>query len=109
MAESFDDQVSRVELMSTGDPTWDLSPNDLAALKAVLADRERLRKLVERAVVGLKCVGRFHYPHDEASEPHTLDCSLAGRVSRVFGTGMTRSCELCREFGQEPDFRETDQ
>lgn len=43
MSESFDDQLSRVELMAAGDPTWDLSPNDLAALQAVLAEVERLR------------------------------------------------------------------
>lgn len=68
----------------------------------------RLRNLVERAVKGLKNIGQFHYPKSEAGvEPHTLDCSLAGRVSRVFCTGMTRSCELCREFGEDPDYKES--
>lgn len=37
MSEEYDDQLSRVRLMSQGDPTWDLSPNDVAALKAVLS------------------------------------------------------------------------
>lgn len=67
----------------------------------------RLRELVGRAVKGLKHIGEFHYPDDEAGvEPHTLDCTLAGRVSHVFCTGMTRSCELCHEFGEDPEFSE---
>ena len=38
MPESFPDQLSRVRLMASGDSgTWDLSPNDLAALTAVLS------------------------------------------------------------------------
>lgn len=36
MSESFDEQVSRVRLMASGEPTWDLSDNDRAALQAVL-------------------------------------------------------------------------
>lgn len=113
MAESFEDQLSRVRLMSEGDPTWDLSPNDQAAIKAVLVNFNRraeeigrLRDLVGRAVRGLKCLGRFYYPDDEYVDPHTLDCTLAGRVSRVFCTGMTRSIELCREFGENPEHSE---
>lgn len=67
----------------------------------------RLRNLVGRAVKGLKNIGEFHYHDDESGvEPHTLDCTLAGRVSRVFCTGMTRSCELCREFGENPEYSE---
>lgn len=114
MSESFDDQLSRVGQMASGSPTWDLSPNDIAALKAVLvnfnrrADEiSRLKELVKRAVCGLKVLGKFHY--EPGCDPHSLDCSLAGRVSRVFGTGMTRSIELCREFGCDPHFDESNQ
>ena len=36
--ESFDEQLSRVEQMIADDgETWDLSPNDKAALKALLS------------------------------------------------------------------------
>lgn len=42
MPESYDDQLSRVRLMSQGDPTWDLSPNDVAALQAVSAKASML-------------------------------------------------------------------
>jgi hypothetical protein len=35
MAETFDEQLSRFDLMCEGDSTWDLSENDLAALLAV--------------------------------------------------------------------------
>lgn len=109
--ESFEDQLSRVQQMASGSPTWDLSPNDIAALKAVLVNFNRradeitrLGELVERAVRGLKFLGEFHYrPGDE---PHSLDCTLAGRVSRIFCIGMTRACELCRMFGQDPEWNE---
>lgn len=44
MPESFDDHLSRVQCMAGGAITWDLSPNDIAALAAVLEDRKRLRE-----------------------------------------------------------------
>ncbi len=34
--ETYEEQLSRVQLMASGDPTWDLSENDMAALNAVL-------------------------------------------------------------------------
>lgn len=104
MAESFEDQVSRVEQMASGSPTWDLSPNDIAALKAVLGEMTRLRELVSRAVGGLRILGEFE--SRAFKEPHSLDCSLAGRVSKVFCTGMTRATALCREFKHDPAWME---
>jgi hypothetical protein len=41
MSESFDEQISRVRQMADGDPTWDLSQKDIAALKALLQDYDR--------------------------------------------------------------------
>lgn len=58
--------------------------------------------LVRRAVIGLKHIGRFRYEHGD--DPHPLDCSLAGRVSHVFGIGMTWACDLCRAAGEDPAF-----
>ncbi len=54
--ESFDEQLSRFDLMCEGDPTFDLSDNDIAALLAVrtemrimarstLASQERISEL----------------------------------------------------------------
>ena len=40
--DTLDEQVSRITLMAAGDPTWDLSPKDCAALAAILAEREEL-------------------------------------------------------------------
>jgi hypothetical protein len=34
--ESFADKISRLELMADGDPTWDLSENDRAAIRSLL-------------------------------------------------------------------------
>ena len=65
---------------------------------------DRYRGLVARAIAGLKNLGPFHY--EPGDDPHALDCTLAGRVSRVFGLGMTLAIELCREFGQDPAYQE---
>ncbi len=62
----------------------------------------RQRSLVSRAITGLKHLGRFRY--EPGDEPHSLDCSLAGRVSRIFGMGMTRATLLCRQHGEDPHF-----
>lgn len=35
-------QFSRVRLMATGDPTWDLNDDDVAAISAVLANHAAL-------------------------------------------------------------------
>ena len=54
--ESFDEQLSHFDLMCEGDPTFDLSDNDIAALLAVrtemrimarstLASQERIKEL----------------------------------------------------------------
>lgn len=34
--ESFADKIARLELMADGDPTWDLSDNDRAAIRTLL-------------------------------------------------------------------------
>lgn len=74
------------------------------SVSSLTAERDRLRALVGRAIIGLKHIGTFSRRCGE--DPHTLDCSLAGRVSHVFGTGMTRATELCREFNQDPEFKD---
>ena len=81
---------------------------DKIAVENVVGD-DKYRELVRRAITGLKRLGEFTYDRSEYQEPHSLDCSHAGRVSRVFCTGMTRSIELCREFGFDPDYRESDE
>lgn len=68
---------------------------------------DRNRGLVARAIAGLKNLGPFIYrPGDD---PHALDCSLAGRVSRVFGVGMTMATALCHEFGHDPHYQQRDE
>lgn len=62
-------------------------------------------ELVKRAVTGLKRLGPFHY--ESGDDPHSLDCTLAGRVSRVFCVGLTRAIEICRFSGQDPNHNET--
>jgi hypothetical protein len=57
MGESYDEQLERVRMMAEGDDTWDLSSNDLAALKAVLsalaavaAERDEAQSDLARAI-----------------------------------------------------------
>lgn len=59
---------------------------------------------INRAVRGLKRCGPFHYRLGD--EPNPLDCSLAGRVAHVFLVGMTSACQMCRDAGEDPEYRE---
>lgn len=63
MPESFKEQLSRVQQMAEDDgETWDLSDNDKAALKAVLAALAAAPSLREQQLeAALKALGR---PHD---------------------------------------------
>ena len=77
-----------------------------AAAMMILKERTVADKhvsLVKRAIAGLKNIGDFRDWKGE--DPHPLDCSLAGRISWVFGLGMTRSCELCHDYGENPHFK----
>ena len=47
--ESFDDQLSRVDLMASGDSSWDLSENDCSALRAVILEL----RIISRAFLSL--------------------------------------------------------
>jgi hypothetical protein len=51
MSESDADNISRLELMGSGDPTWDLSKNDTAAIRFAL-DEIRSAKAVFLAASG---------------------------------------------------------
>lgn len=42
-------QMGRVEMMASGDPKWDLSPNDIAALKYVLQRVKNLEMIYDAA------------------------------------------------------------
>lgn len=49
MSETLNECLERVKLMSEGNPTWDLSDNDLHALKATLMEIIHLREAVHAA------------------------------------------------------------
>lgn len=80
-------------------------------LRQVAPDKRRAGKmmadyrgLVMRAVSQLKHIGPFR--HRPGHDPHPLDCTLAGRVSHVFGIGMSAAIGLCTTAGQDPEFQE---
>lgn len=84
-------------------PTCKAPWADHGGIAVTCAEVQRLRSLLKRCVSGLKHVGSFECRSGD--DPHPLDCSLAGRVSHVFGMGMTRAHELCIEFGEDPYFK----
>lgn len=90
MPESFEDQLSRVRLMSEGDPTWDLSPNDQAALKAVLAQLETLQRTKEA------CFRYFDH-----RERVSLSARHAGCDSAEMGVRMALMREAKESLGMK--------
>lgn len=109
--------LTEQQIQATYDHPGQLSESDVRALclsherlRAELAGAEELidkpssrhRDLLYRAVTGLKHIGQFARVCGQ--DPHPLDCTLAGRVAHVFGVGMTRAIEICREAGQDPEF-----
>ena len=78
----------------------------LTVISELEAENERLWQRLLSVVRTLRHIGEVHhYPDDgECHDPHILDCSLAGRVSHVFGIGMTSAIELCRDAGCDPDW-----
>lgn len=59
--EPHDDQIARVEMMADGGEKWDLSPNDLAALRTVLDERAAL----------LSALKEIHEPCDGGEDCYT--------------------------------------
>ena len=96
--ESFDEQLSRFDLMCEGDPTFDLSDNDIAALLAVrtemrimarstLASQERIKELEA------KLAALDWSPITESNLPSIGD--LVGNLSGDFcQIGDPRMCEF---------------
>lgn len=84
MSESFEDQLSRVQLMA--DPksgTWDLSPKDCAALTAVLADREKRKAIVD----GVDAFGAsLENEKQRANELEFQNSDLHADVTRLIDT-----------------------
>lgn len=44
--EAYIEQLERLRLMASGDPTWDLSDNDRAALSSVLGRLDECERLI---------------------------------------------------------------
>lgn len=45
LAESFDDMLTRLRAMASGDPTWDLSKKDRYAIQYALEELQRLEDM----------------------------------------------------------------
>ncbi len=46
--ETPEEMLSRVELMASGSQTWDLSKNDIEALKYVLKSRKQMDEYIDK-------------------------------------------------------------
>lgn len=93
MSETFREQLSRVEQMAADDncETWDLSDNDQAALKAVLADRQRMATKLN---ANLPAAGVSR--SSETGKP----------IELVIGEYQRRLAECYRLTGADPDGNE---
>ncbi len=58
--ESEREMLSRVESMASGSQTWDLSKNDIEALKYVLKSRAEMEAYIKR----------IDHPADEKGSPY---------------------------------------
>lgn len=85
MSEPYSEQLARVRLMASGSPTWDLSPNDLAALNAVLQHLDMRDAMIKvmRQVAGdvpresLELLVRLGYE---------MECFSGGRCAEMLET-----------------------
>lgn len=104
------DRIRQLEVALEGDDS-DLSERE-RVVSAAESELETLRhnnavlKLnIDSAIRQLAhTVGPFR--RSAGKDPHPLDCTLAGRVSHVFQTGMTRSIQMCRDAGMDPNYQE---
>lgn len=47
--ENYEDKRARLDMMAKGDPTWDLSPNDVAAVRTILERHDALKSQLAKA------------------------------------------------------------
>ncbi len=62
MSETLKDQISRLEGMAAGDPTWDLSDNDQAAIRTLLDQRNELLEALNKLRGAIDGIG-MEYPY----------------------------------------------
>ena len=84
MSETWDEKLARVEMMASGDATWDLSQNDLAAaLRAVLKDRAWMQECFSSATRQLH--EQFHAASQFADAIVRLQAKVAELEAQVAG------------------------
>lgn len=94
MAETWNEQLSRVRLMADDCDTWDLSDNDIAALRAVLERLDALEAELAEA--------RKWYPISEAHEDHGTCVYLS--LTDDGGAMIANACDI--DFAEKCAFYE---
>lgn len=90
------EHLSRVQLMADGDPTWDLSDNDCAALKSLIAaarEREALRGRVAELDAA---VDRGM----DVADGLSLDAALTESRVEQLSIWQKQQMERCQEIGK---------
>jgi hypothetical protein len=59
--ESTADKLARLQGMADGDPTWDLSDNDMEAIRWVLDERQRMQEALKRVRQGYQNILAFRH------------------------------------------------
>jgi hypothetical protein len=95
--ETNKEKFKRVELMASGDETWDFSPNDIAALKYILdelciAIKERDLAIRERDEARAKLDAIDFWFHDNAGMDESI--SLVANIQRLYDVSGRLSEEL---------------
>lgn len=96
--------VSHTRIAMERDGLWSLRDEDEEDRKRREEELKASFEFTYSGVRGLKNIGNVRHPY--ADDPHVMDCSLAGRVAHVFGTGMTRAIELCKAAGADPHWQQ---
>jgi hypothetical protein len=91
MSETFQEQLARVEMMAEGHDTWDLSDNDTAALKAVLAERSDLLEALEETLAASAILMRVIASYDT---------SLIDETERFDGFGVRAKAAIAKAKGE---------
>lgn len=83
MPEYHNEQISRVNQMANGGDTWDLSDNDMAALRTVLDERKELYEALKEIVCWPAQGGGADTPAGRGAQCETLREALAKAQSSL--------------------------
>ena len=97
------EERERLELMASGDAKWDLSPNDIAAIRAMLDELARLLNMAEAELAALKartCATCRHATHGDVDLWYLL-CARWSSPNPPFSDVMCADILTCGAWDDE--------